>query len=36
MVEAKKEETRTQRTERWRQRWGRRKGHLNRLSMMYS
>lgn len=29
-------ETRTQRTERWSQRWGRRKGHLNRLSMMYS
>lgn len=36
MVEDKKEETRTQRTERRRQRWGRRKGHLNRLSMMYS
>lgn len=36
MVEDKKEETRMQRTEKWRQRWGRRKGHLNRFSMMYS
>lgn len=36
MIEDKKEEMRMQRTERWRQRWGRRKGHLNRLSMMYS